>query len=129
MLFDIPYRVRLYQSLHDKKPRVTSTGLVHWEFDNEQMALLDNEKGKPDGKYTKWFRESVTDYLRRYVTDRLERENGMGDYALPVSSKARAFVLITPTKVTLRGTPASWQIKKETIHFTGKVEFCVTAEI
>jgi hypothetical protein len=131
MLFDIPYDVKLYSSSYGAKPRVESTGLVHWEFDEERMALLDNEKGNPKRKYTKWFLESITDYVGRYMQNRLERESGMGDYAFPaqVSSRSRSFVLVSPTRVSLKGTPATWQVKMETIYFTGTVEFCVTADM
>lgn len=130
MLFQIPYDVKLYSSSHSgTKPRVESTGHVDWEFDSEQMALLDSEKGNPEGKYTKWFLESISDYLGRYLKDRLERENGMGDYAWPVSRGVGSLILVTPTKVTIKGTPATWLVQKETIYFTGKVDFCVTADI
>jgi hypothetical protein len=130
MLFKIPYDVKLYQSPHhDTKPRVESTGHVDWEFDEEQMALLNKEMGNPRMKYTKWFLDSITDYLGRYVKERLEREHRMGDYAPNATSRVRTFVLVKPTKVTLKGTPATWQKQKETIYFTGNVEFCVTADI
>src|SRR5260370_12919773 len=128
MFFQIPYDVKLYQSHYDdKKPSITSTGHVDWEIDDEEMEILEKEKGKPDGKYTKWFRESVTDYLKEFMTDQLEKKERIGKYALPISSQIAMFVLVTPTEVTLKGTPATWRKKKETIYFTGKVDFCVTA--
>ena len=75
MHFQIPYDVKLYQSPHyGTKPRVASTGHIDWEFDTEQMALLDNEKGNPKRKYTKWFLDSITDYLGRYMKERLVRK-------------------------------------------------------
>jgi hypothetical protein len=130
MHFQIPYDVKLYQSPHyGTKPRIESTGHIDWEFDEEQMALLNNEKGSPKSKYTKWFLDSITDYIGRYMKERLEREKGMGDYAPFVASRARTFVLVKPTNVTLKGTPTTWQVKKETIRFTGNVAFCVTADI
>ena len=130
MLFHFPFAITLYTpAQYGTKPRVEATGLMHWEFDKEQMALLNTEKGNPKGKYTKWFLESITDYLGRYVKERLERENGMGDYAPFVASRARTFVLVTPTTVTLKGTPATWQKQRETIQFTGNVDFCVTTDV
>jgi len=63
MFFQIPYDVKLYQSHYDdKKPRITSTGHVDWELDDEEMELLEKEKEKPVSKYkilaTRWIGSS-----------------------------------------------------------------------
>ena len=47
------------------------------------------------------------------MTDQLEKKERIGKYALPISSQTAMFVLVTPTEVTLKGTPATWRKKRK----------------